>query len=206
MAAFFSGTDDKDELGDPGLHIVVGSISVAKKTYTMQASITAHFKRHLIPFDKILDATPIECTFNPAVLTMIREEALRSYAHTRQTYKFPRFDKEKHEWVWEIRDRSAQRLPSDVPYDDKLALDELKQRSNELDGGFFDDDVLIDSDFYDFDNEHNPLAVEEVQTQIAEVYDRLHQIEVGTQSSLRKAKQFLELMEEMVDYLDYEIR
>ena len=39
MQAFFSGTDDKYELGDPGIHIVVGSINTKEMKYTIAASV-----------------------------------------------------------------------------------------------------------------------------------------------------------------------
>ena len=41
MDAYFSGTDDKYELGD-GLHIVVGKIDVKTGAYELTASITSN--------------------------------------------------------------------------------------------------------------------------------------------------------------------
>lgn len=57
MGVFFSATDDRSELGDPGLHCVVGSINTQKNTYALNASITVGGKRYLIPHDKVIDAS-----------------------------------------------------------------------------------------------------------------------------------------------------
>lgn len=54
MQAFFSGTDDKYELTDPGLHIVVGSININQNKYTLKASIVAGGRRFDVPFDRVL--------------------------------------------------------------------------------------------------------------------------------------------------------
>lgn len=68
MQAFFSGTDDKYELGDPGLHIVVGSINLSKMTYTHKASITAHNRRFLIDTAAVVNLTPTSADYHPDVL------------------------------------------------------------------------------------------------------------------------------------------
>lgn len=71
MAAFFSGTDDKYELGDPGLHIVVGGIDLIKRKYTLASSITANKRRFLIDFNAVIDATPVAIEFHPAALSAV---------------------------------------------------------------------------------------------------------------------------------------
>lgn len=72
MAAFFSGTDDKYELGDPGLHIVVGSIDSQKMSYALTASITAGKRRFAIGHNLVVDTAPVTgVTFHPNVLTAI---------------------------------------------------------------------------------------------------------------------------------------
>jgi hypothetical protein len=69
MTAFFSGVDDKYELTDPGIHIVVGSINTTTRKYNPKASVTAGGRRFIIPYTDILDATPIEnVTFHEEVL------------------------------------------------------------------------------------------------------------------------------------------
>ena len=72
MGAFFSGTDDKYELGDPGLHIVVGNIDVTTGTYDLCASITANMRRFLIqPSDVVDYTTPSAFTYDPKCLDVI---------------------------------------------------------------------------------------------------------------------------------------
>lgn len=68
MSAFFSGTDDKYELGDPGLHIVIGSINLSQMTYTHKASITANNRRFLIDTAAVVDLTPTPADYHPDVL------------------------------------------------------------------------------------------------------------------------------------------
>lgn len=75
MSSFFSGTDDKFELGDPGLHIVVGDINTTTRQYSLKASITANHRRFLIPHDAVIDTTPIPDTKpHPSVLEIIKLE------------------------------------------------------------------------------------------------------------------------------------
>lgn len=85
MAAFFSGTDDKYELGDPGLHIVVGSISLAARNYTYKASITANGRRFLIDLPLVADLTPTTDDFHPDVLKVVELKTWRPAAvHAQQ--------------------------------------------------------------------------------------------------------------------------
>ena len=76
MRAFFSGTDDRYELGDPGLHIVVGDINTTASTYVPLASITANKRRFLLDdAAAVIDLTARpELSFHPAVLTVIHHE------------------------------------------------------------------------------------------------------------------------------------
>lgn len=73
MDSFFSGTDDKYELGDPGLHIVVGNIDVAQRTYTVKASVTANHRRFMIDDLSVieLDEYDVDTTYHPNVLNAI---------------------------------------------------------------------------------------------------------------------------------------
>ena len=74
MQAFFSGTDDQFELGDPGLHIVVGEVDPKLKNYTIKASVTANRRRFDIDADRVVE---LECkssdavTYHPSVMTII---------------------------------------------------------------------------------------------------------------------------------------
>lgn len=73
MAAFFSGTDDKYELGDPGLHIVVGTIDVNSGAYTLEASVTANMRRFIIDPDDVVELnTDVETTYHPDVFNAIK--------------------------------------------------------------------------------------------------------------------------------------
>jgi hypothetical protein len=90
MAAFFSGTDDRYELGDPGVHIVVGSIDTNKMEYRIASSITASNRRFLVPFDKLLDATAIpDAHFHPDVLKLIDHSDLRPATFIGQAPQWP---------------------------------------------------------------------------------------------------------------------
>ena len=71
MDSFFSGTDDKYELGDPGLHIVVGNIDFFTGTFTMEASVTSNFRRFYVEHSQVVDSRQAEVTFHPAVLDVI---------------------------------------------------------------------------------------------------------------------------------------
>lgn len=72
MQSFFSGVDDKYELGDPGIHIVVGSIDTKNMKYTIAASVVGNGRRFEVPFDKLIDATPVPGQeFNEKVLEYV---------------------------------------------------------------------------------------------------------------------------------------
>jgi len=73
MDAFFSGTDDKYELGDPGLHIVVGQINKQLGTFKLAVSITANLRRFLIEPADVLELSDVvpDVTFHPNVLTAV---------------------------------------------------------------------------------------------------------------------------------------
>jgi hypothetical protein len=72
MQAFFSGTDDKYELGDPGIHIVVGSINTKDMKYTIAASVVGSGRRFSVVYDKLIDATPVPGEeFHPKVIDYV---------------------------------------------------------------------------------------------------------------------------------------
>ncbi len=73
MQAFFSGTDDRYELGDPGLHIVVGELNATKRTYTLMASVTACGRRFEVDHQQVIDVTAVaDSSFHPAVLDVVK--------------------------------------------------------------------------------------------------------------------------------------
>lgn len=74
ITAMFSSVDDHSELPDPGLHVVVGSVNINARTYQMTASITASKKRYTVPFNSVIDTTPMSTTYHPGVLDNISKE------------------------------------------------------------------------------------------------------------------------------------
>lgn len=79
MQALWSGTDDKYELGDPGLHIVVGELNSRANTYTLKASVTACGRRFTVDHDKVIDTTPVPAVaFHKDVLAVVRVETMAS--------------------------------------------------------------------------------------------------------------------------------
>lgn len=72
MNAFFSGTDDKYELGDPGIHIVVGSIRPKELKYEIAASVVGNGRRFIVSYEQLIDATPVSNQeFNQKVLEYV---------------------------------------------------------------------------------------------------------------------------------------
>ena len=72
MQAFFSGTDDQYEIGDPGLHVVVGTINVDKKTYSLKASVTANNRRFDVEHDAVIDTSAIPgVSYHPDAAAMV---------------------------------------------------------------------------------------------------------------------------------------
>ena len=72
MQAFFSGVDDKYELDDPGIHLVVGSIDTKNMKYTIASSVVGSRRRFMVDFDKLIDATPVSgVEFHPKVIDYV---------------------------------------------------------------------------------------------------------------------------------------
>jgi len=72
MNAFFSGVDDKYELDDPGIHLVVGGICTETMQYQIAASVVGSHRRFTFHYDKLVDATPAPgVDFHPDVLTYV---------------------------------------------------------------------------------------------------------------------------------------
>ena len=76
MQAFFSSTDDKSELGIPGLHIVVGEINIKKSSYVPKESIVLRGCRKNVDVDDVVDTTPIGVKFHENCLAMVTVESL----------------------------------------------------------------------------------------------------------------------------------
>lgn len=72
MGAFFSGTDDSYELGDPGIHLVVGSINVKDRTYAIASSVVANGRRFKVAHKDLIESDPIDgVTFHENVLDYV---------------------------------------------------------------------------------------------------------------------------------------
>jgi hypothetical protein len=81
MAAFFSGVDDKYELGDPGIHLTVGKINTKTMKYEIAASVTGNNRRFKLHYDKLIDATPVEgITFHENVIKYVDYSSPATYA------------------------------------------------------------------------------------------------------------------------------
>lgn len=75
MSAFFSSTDDRSELGIPGIHIVVGKIDKAKMTYEYKSSIVLKGQRKIIDeLADVVDCTPHHSPFHPECLELVKEK------------------------------------------------------------------------------------------------------------------------------------
>lgn len=94
MPAFFSGTDDKYELGDPGIHLVVGSIKPSEKSYTIAASVVGSGRRFTMHFSNLIDSTPIQnVNFHPKVIDYVdyttpsisKYKPVRTYSYSKGT-------------------------------------------------------------------------------------------------------------------------
>jgi hypothetical protein len=72
MQAFFSGVDDKYELDDPGIHLVIGSIDTKTMKYAIAASVVGSHRRFIVEYDKLVDAIPINnAEFHEKVLDYV---------------------------------------------------------------------------------------------------------------------------------------
>lgn len=72
--ATFSGTDDTNELGVPGAHILVSSIDLKAKTYVITASVVQGKKRFIVPYTQMLESNPVSVAYHPKVKEYIKEE------------------------------------------------------------------------------------------------------------------------------------
>ena len=111
MAAFFSGTDDKYELGDPGLHIVVGTIDVNSGTYTLEASVTANRRRFIIDPEAVVELdADTDDTYHPDVLSAIKLPGTRpapaAQRMTASGWDYS-YDSEFYAPQWATRSRSV---------------------------------------------------------------------------------------------------
>jgi hypothetical protein len=89
MNSFFSGTDDKYELSDPGIHLVIGSVNKQTRKYTIAASVVAGGRRFIVNYNDLIDATPVDdVTFHENVLNFVEYEAPTYHKNTPKTYSY----------------------------------------------------------------------------------------------------------------------
>jgi hypothetical protein len=142
MEAFFSAIDDSTELGDPGLHIVVGSINLDKNTYSLKASITASQRRHIIAHEKVIDMSLTPGQFHKNVLANIREEPIRGYlpqqwwdkpAHGNywNSLSAGRYRWSKKETPQQPKQPGGQRAESSERFPEEEEFDAIEQRITE---------------------------------------------------------------------------
>lgn len=68
-----SPTDDGSELGEPGLHIIIGSINLTTRRYGIYCSVTANQRRFRIEYEEVLNSEALEeISFHPEVLKNIQ--------------------------------------------------------------------------------------------------------------------------------------
>jgi hypothetical protein len=81
MGAFFSGTDDKYELDDPGIHLVIGKINTNTRRYEIATSVVGSRRRfETMRYNDIIDATPLDgVTFHPNVLKYVSYQPRQTY-------------------------------------------------------------------------------------------------------------------------------
>lgn len=72
MSAFHSSVDDKSDLAQPGMHLVVGRIG-SKNRYEVCVSIVQKGERHVVSADKLVDLQKptAPCSYHPSVKSYI---------------------------------------------------------------------------------------------------------------------------------------
>jgi hypothetical protein len=71
----FSSTDDTNELGNPGIHVLISSIDLVKNTYVITSSIVAGRKRYIIKKNEaLIDLSSSEETFHATCLKYVEDK------------------------------------------------------------------------------------------------------------------------------------
>ena len=153
MDSFFSGTDDAYELGDPGLHIVVGNINAQTGAHTLKASVTANKRRFLIEPDSVLGAeTNATTTYHPLVIDVIKLPSASigtSYVpwSSTQTFTVPSHYAPVTSLAGDMQDFSEQ-IDAVIAAGRQRGLDELQvlaQLKNEIDDRIEDEAIWNNS-------------------------------------------------------------
>lgn len=176
MQAFFSGTDDKYELGDPGIHIVVGSIDTQNMKYTIVASVVGSGRRFKVPYDKLIDATPAPGQeFHPKVIDYVDYSTpVTTYSVKGGYTKYPKTWTKK-ETPDKVKSKTYQNLGTWGWEDDYCNpfywSDDYHSVPNKIEPWNV---VDILKDFL-LENQHSPLSLKEMRD---ELYDFLQDLDV----------------------------
>ena len=175
MQAFFSGVDDKYELGDPGIHIVVGSINTKDMKYTIAASVVGNGRRFTVEYDKLIDATPVPGQeFHPKVIDYVDYTTPVSTYSTKGGFT-------KYPTTWTKKETTTTKVKNDYNDLKNWGWDEDYSDpfywSNTYNPGSNIQPWNIVDSLKDFvvENNHNPTALKEMRD---ELYDFLSDLEV----------------------------
>lgn len=228
MSAFFSGTDDEYELKIPGMHVVVGKIDKAKNNYELVASVAMRGERKIVAPEEMIDLGITEgqsYNYHPDCLKFITKE---SYNSTSRYYASQGWVTTKKETKGKGKGKSETKaLPysSDADYEswnnqDWLDAWEAYDNGEDMDmpEGLAPQQLRPD---FDEDEETRELPEgfqlvteedesesisDEILRQIADLVVEGKKIEAiklfrqanGNKISLKKAKRFIEVVEEEV--------
>ena len=71
----FSAVDDTNELGLPGIHILVSSINLVKNTYVITPSVVAGKRRYIIKdYQELINITNTSTSYHPSCLLYVTEK------------------------------------------------------------------------------------------------------------------------------------
>ena len=86
MSAYFSKTDDDNELSVPGMHIVVGDIDIKEKKYKLEPSIVLRGKRFKVDPEDVVDLTAAPVPFHQKVRRYISKKSYGSSNYSSNNY------------------------------------------------------------------------------------------------------------------------
>lgn len=83
MGAFFSGTDDENELPFPGLHFVIGNLVDFNQYRSITSIVCGDHKRRYLNLTQLVEITDTDDTFHAHVLEQIslRKQKVKNYLY-----------------------------------------------------------------------------------------------------------------------------
>jgi hypothetical protein len=176
MDAFFSGVDDKYELDDPGIHLVVGAIDTKNMKYAIAASVVGSRRRFELAYDKLVDATPVTgMEFHPKVLDYV-DWTTPTFAAAKSSFV-------QYPGVWNKKETKSKGTTNKKSYSDlsnwgwqEDYSDPFYWNPNSVSSNTLDVWNIIDS-AKDFANQNNndPEALKELRE---ELYDFISDLEI----------------------------